>query len=207
MHRQQKKTVPKEQAASEADTVVLHDELQPAYTDTILVGDLNGDHISDTAFMYTPPTIASVDQQGVIHFSNDCVDSDCYNKVTFSVAMPVLKHKMSVWGALESAGDLDNDGFAELLFNSGWFTSSWTHLYLYSLKNGQWKKIAEVTNRRDGDEHMGSIRKQLIRRNGNYYLKGTRFIDGDDKPYTVKIPLRSPTPDTLSIEKTDTLTL
>ena len=194
-----KKPLPKHQAAPEepkADTIVLHDEQQPAFTDTVLLGDLNSDSIRDTAFIYTPPTIASVDQHGKIHFWNDCVNGNCYNRIEFSTALPALKYKMSVWGTLENAGDLDNDGFAELLFNPGWFTSNWTHLYVYSLRDGQWKKIADVTTRRD--EIIGSMSKHLIRRNDNYYLKGVRFIDGDDSPYTVKIPLRLPVRDSIS---------
>ncbi len=190
VRQQQKEIVPKEQAEPEgfkADRIVLHDELKSAFTDTVILDDLNNDRIQDTAFIYTPPTIASVDGQGKIHFWNDCVNGNCYNRIEFSVALPVLKHNMSVWGTLENAGDLDNDGFAELLFNPGWFTSNWTHLYLYSLKNGEWKKIVDVTTRRD--EIIGPMRKYLIRRNGAYYLKGIRFIKGDDRPYTVKIPL------------------
>ncbi|HLP53423.1 MAG TPA: VCBS repeat-containing protein [Fluviicola sp.] len=195
VRRQQQRIFPKEREKSEADTIIFHDERRPAVTDTVSLGDLNNDGIRDFAFIYTPPTIVSADQYGKIHFWNNCADGNCYNTITFSAELPALEHRMSVWGRLENAGDLDNDGFAELLFLPGWFTSNWTNLYLYSLKDGRWKKIADVSVRRD--EIIDSMRKQLIRRNNHCYLKGIRFLDADDMAYFVKVPLELPKQDSV----------
>lgn len=203
--KQEPKVVVKEKATSEkesSDEFIYHDEVQPGFTDTVLLGDINGDQVPDQAFIYTPPTIASVDQHGKVHFSTDCVDNNCYNQIVFSCKLPVLKQEMSVWGALENAGDIDGDGFSELLFCPGWFMSSWGRITLYSLKNGRWKKIADVHIWRE--EENGWMRKLLIRKKDNYYLKGRRFEDGDDVTYTVKVPLKPIFQDSL-VEKSDTI--
>jgi hypothetical protein len=171
----------------QTDPDKLHDELQPSITDTVFVGDLNNDGISDTAFVYTPRTIASVDQDGRVHFESGCEQEPCFNAVRFSTSLPELHHRNSVWGVVENAGDLNDDGYSELLFCPGWFTSNWTTLYLYTFKEGAWQQCSEVEYWR---EDSLSLRDHIKRKNGKYYLLGTDMFDGDQRRLEVEIRLR-----------------
>jgi hypothetical protein len=173
--------------AQDVKKTVAKDSLQPAIIDTIVLKDINSDKIPDTAFVYTPPTLASFDEKGNIEFEMGCADNNCFNKITFSCALPEIVFKESVWGAVENAGDLDGDGIAELLFVPGWFTSSMTKLYLYTYKKGKWEINTTVEYRR-GDEPFKP--NPVVRKGSKYYLRGVDLSDGEDKPYEVPIKFR-----------------
>lgn len=158
--------------------------VEPEYCDTVLVQDLNNDGISDTAFVLTPPTLASIDKQGTIHFEMGCANGDCYNKITFSCEAPELIFENSVWGTVENAGDLNGDGMNELIFCPGWFTSSMTHLYVYTLRNGKWEQVASVNHRRDYGET--TLQSHIVKSGKRHFLKGIRF-DGEDTPYREEV--------------------
>ena len=168
------------------DTIKKNQQIEPTHTDTLIVGDLNNDAIIDTAFVYTPPTIKELDESGKLLFLFGCVDNKCYNKITFSCALPELYFEESVWGNLESIGDINHDGYAELLFSPNWFTSCWGQMYVYSLKGKQWNKITSVTYRRCEEEPLKS---HVVKIKNRYYLKGIQLKDGDDKVYQVAIKL------------------
>lgn len=169
---------------SESDS--LHEVIQPAVTDTFLLGDVNNDKIADTAFVFTPPTIAALDEQGDIVYAFGCKDADCYNQVTFSAGLPAFRFEESVWGLVENAGDLDQDGYCELLFCPGWFIGSIGSLYLYSLKNGEWKQITRVSIWLEDETALKDL---VIQKKHKCYLKGFRFLDGEKTPYQVEIKL------------------
>ncbi|MFT3793104.1 hypothetical protein [Flavobacterium sp.] len=158
------------------------DSLLAAQTDTIALGDLNNDKIADTAFIYTPPTMASFDAKGKIQYQFGCLDNHCFNRIAFSCKLPEITSENSVWGRIENAGDLNNDGISELLFVPGWFTSSMAHLFLYSLQNGKWETVAKVDYRNND----GPLLPNLIQSDGKYYLRGVDFSD-DDAPYQTEI--------------------
>lgn len=155
---------------------------QPAVTDKFEIGDINNDSITDTAFVYTPPVIWGG-------------GGNCCNTIRFSASLPGFTHDGSVWGSIESVGDLDKDGVAELLFSPGWFQSNNFTVYLYTLKEGKWKIIAKAHSRRDV---LGKLKKKVVFINGYYYLRAIEF-DADSfegyKYYPVKIPLRVPIED------------
>lgn len=172
-------------AMSVSKTITLKDSVFPAMTDTILLKDINNDRMPDTAFVYTPPTLGSVDEKGNVEYQIGCVDNNCYNKITFSCGLPEIRIEDTVWGAIENAGDLNGDGISELLFEPGWFTSSMGHLYLYSFKNGKWEINTSVTHRTNGEPLLPN----LIKKGRHYYLRGIIFTE-DDKPYNERIKFR-----------------
>lgn len=157
--------------------------VEPEYCDTVLVQDLNNDGISDTAFVLTPPTLASIDKQGTIHFEMGCADGDCYNKITFSCEAPELIFENSVWGTVENAGDLNGDGMNELIFCPGWFIGNCTHLRLYTIKAGKWVEICSVSYRRNDDEY--SLKSHIVKRGNSYFMKGIEI--GEDTPYQEEV--------------------
>ncbi len=165
-------------------TEKLTEIVEPEYRDTVLVQDLNNDGVNDTAFVITPPTLASIDEQGTIHFEMGCLNGDCHNTITFSCDLPELFFDNSVWGTVENAGDLNGDGMNELIFCPGWFTSSMTHLYVYTLRDGKWKQVASVNHRRDYGET--TLQSHIVKSGKRYYLKGIRF-DGEDTPYREEV--------------------
>ncbi|MGX7666719.1 hypothetical protein [Flavobacterium pedocola] len=169
------------------DTVKEKEEIEAAMTDTVLLGDINNDKITDTAFIYTPPTIKHVDENGEILYQFGCVDNNCFNKITFSCKIPEIYFEGSVWGAVDNAGDLNKDGYNELIFSPNWFTSCWGSLYLYSFNGKEWKPITKVTYRRCSDEPLKS---HVIKIKNKYYLKGLEFVDGDDQEYKVEVKLK-----------------
>lgn len=173
---------------TKADTIKEKEVIEPSTIDTILLGDINNDKIKDTAFVYTPPTIKYLDEKGEFEFQFGCVDNKCYNKISFSCKMPEIYFENSVWGGLEDIGDLNNDGFNELIFSPGWFTSCWGALYIYHFDGNKWNKsITKVSYRRCEDE---SLKSHVVKIKNTYYLKGLTFEDGDDKEYKVKIKLK-----------------
>ena len=180
---------PKETVVVKAKTptqkAISKDSIMPAKTDTIVLKDINNDNISDTAFVYTPPTLASFDDKGNIEYEMGCVDNKCFNKITFSCKLPEIVFEESVWGKLENAGDLNGDGISELLFAPDWFTSSLGHLYLYSFSNGKWEIVTSIKHRRDDEP----ILPNLIKSKGKYYLHGVDFYN-DDEPYQIEIKFK-----------------
>ena len=182
---------PKEQAAVKPKTAavaktIAKDSLLPAIIDTIVLKDINNDKISDTAFIYTPPTLATFDETGKIEFEMGCANNNCFNKITFSCALPEIVFKESVWGRIENAGDLNGDGISELLFAPDWFLSSMGHLYLYTLSNGKWEINTSVEYRRNDEP----LHPHLVRKGKKYYLRGTDLSDGEDRRYEVQIKFK-----------------
>jgi len=164
-------------------TTAVKDSLVPATIDTIALQDINNDKIADTAFVYTPPTLATYDKKGIMEFQMGCENNNCFNKVSFSCALPEIVFEESVWGYVENAGDLNGDGISELLFNNDWFVGSVKSLYLYSYQKGKWKIIAQVRYR-TGDDPLKS---SLVKKGRKYYLRGIDVSDGEEQPHEVLI--------------------
>lgn len=172
---------------TKTDTIKEKKVIEPASIDTVLLGDINNDKIKDTAFVYTPPTFKYLNEKGEVMYYHGCVDNKCYNKISFSCKMPEIYYDISVWGSIENIGDLDNDGYNELIFSPGWFTSCWGALYIYSFDGKKWNQSTKVTYRRCDE---GTLKSHVLKIKNNYYLKGLTFEDGDDKEYKVKIKLK-----------------
>ncbi|MDI9312131.1 MAG: hypothetical protein QM535_18095 [Limnohabitans sp.] len=148
--------------------------IEKASTDTIVLGDMNNDKIIDTAFVYTPPTLKTIDEKGELLYSFGCVDNKCFNKIKFSNNLPDLYFEDSVWGSVDITEDIDNDGIKEIVFCPSWFVSCWGNLYLYSLKNNKWKEIAKIECNRCGDEKLKTHIKKI---KNSYYLIGVKRED------------------------------
>jgi hypothetical protein len=81
---------------------------------------------------------------------------------------------------LANAGDLDDDGMCELYFVPDWFTSNWTGLNIYSLKQNKWILLGQGSIRRDAPEMESDLytpyEKRIIKHKG--YFESVRKRDG-----------------------------
>lgn len=42
---------------------------------------------------------------------------------------------------VENIGDIDNDGFSEIIVVPGWWIGCWGKLHFYTIKKGNWKHV------------------------------------------------------------------
>jgi len=154
--------------------------------DTIILGDINHDNLIDTAFIFTPPTLLEIDKNVDTLFSMGCKNYDCFNKINFSSKLPSLRIENSVSGQIERIDDIDNDGTNELLFATNWFTTTRSNLYLLTIKNGKWLK-ADSVSFRNGENNP--LKDQYVHKNGKYYLKGIKNIEGDETDFIKEVKL------------------
>lgn len=128
------------------DTVKKKTQVEKSTNDTLIkpliekfiLGDINGDNIVDTAFVYTPSRI-----NGLIGEKDSLpCNGKCYNKVTFSCGFPPIIVDDCIEGKIEAIDDLNGDGNKELIFETGWFMGTHVNIYVYSLINNQWKILA-----------------------------------------------------------------
>ena len=164
------------------------DRFYAGQIDTVSLGDLDGNGIIDSAFVYTPQTNLEIDKNGDTLFSPGCKEDKCFNMITFSADFPNIEIENSVWGQIESIDDIDKDGVKELLFASNWFTTTRSSLYLFSLKNGSWVEISKVSFRMKDKE---DLKDRIHQKDGKYYLIGVDTIDGDEVETSVEINFSS----------------
>lgn len=164
------------------------DRFYAGQTDTIGLGDLDGNGVIDSAFVYTPQTNLEFDKNGDTLFSPGCKEDNCFNMITFSSDFPNIEIKNSVWGQIESIVDIDKDGVKELLFATNWFTTTRSSLYLFSLKNDRWVEISKVSFRMKDNE---DLKDRIHKKDGKYYLIGVETIDGDEVDTSVEINFSS----------------
>src|SRR6476660_889570 len=105
--------------------------------DIEILGDINDDKVVDTAFV-TKPKFIDEDHWG------DCRNGGCEVTISFSCKLPELGFGNAVDAGIESIGDVDGDGFAEVIAVRGWTIGCWGQYHFYSMKNGRWKEIAFV---------------------------------------------------------------
>ena len=121
------------------DTLI-NEEREP-----FILGDINNDNIIDTAFVYTPAYIATINPE----YNNEhpmfkkCINDSCYNKIQFSCRLPEIYMPNSLWGKVESVQDLDEDGIKEIIFQTNWFIGTHVEIYIYSLKTDKWVVLAK----------------------------------------------------------------
>lgn len=106
--------------------------------DTVLLGDMNGNGMPDTAFIYSPfykrevPTSANS--------RDSCANDICESTVVFNFTNDSIFHDWSLgFIAFFPTEDLNNDGVREIAFVPSWFWSCWSNLYVYSLRNDEWQ--------------------------------------------------------------------
>lgn len=153
-----------------------------------VLGDINNDHIIDTAFVYTPAYFASIDTTiSSVPIFDSCINQHYYNRVRFSCKLPDLYIENSIWGFIESIDDLDDDGFNEIIFQTNWFIGTHVEIVIYSYFNGKWIVLAE-NNRYQEDSYKNvvtKINKSKFKFRIEYFNK--RKHDYWNKTVTVKI--------------------
>lgn len=106
--------------------------------DTVLLGDMNGNGLTDTAIIYSPifarPHPRNEDLKG------GCENDECITTVTFNFTeKKIVKDNSIGFQNFFATEDLDNDGIKEIAFVPLWFNSCWNSLYLYTYRNGEWQ--------------------------------------------------------------------
>lgn len=107
-------------------------------TDTLVVGDINNDKIIDTAFITGPKWLN--DEKGW----GDPVVSPYEIDITFSCGLPPIHNGTAVMGYVENIGDIDGDGYSEVIVVPIWFIGCWGRMEFYTLKEGQWRHFGNA---------------------------------------------------------------
>lgn len=106
--------------------------------DTFIVGDVNGDRKVDKAII-EPATFIYRDGK---------VDSQ-YVNISFTTDIPVIRHYNGFHGLIANVGDLDGNKTDELIYYPDWFIGNMASIYIYGLRDGEWKLFADGSQRRD----------------------------------------------------------
>ena len=115
--------------------------------DTLLLGDLNHDHLNDTVFVTNPLYVGEEDMS-----KYDCIDKNCSATVRFSNGLPKIELPNAIGAEIENLGDLDKDGYDELLLVRQWFIGCRTNMYFYAIEKNNWKVFGRVGARLCEDE-------------------------------------------------------
>ncbi len=114
--------------------------------DSFPLGDMNGDSVPDTAYVYTSPYYETPfeGRPGEMEFAG-CVNDTCYNRTTFSNGLPEKYIENTLWGTVEPIAELDEDGINEIIFQTRWWIGSHATIYIYSFdrKKKQWEVLAQ----------------------------------------------------------------
>ena len=151
--------------------------------DTLLIGDLNHDKIADSIFVTNP---IYVGEEDVIE--HGCINNLCNATIRFSCKLPDIPLENAIGATIENMGDIDNDGFDELIIVHQWFVGCWGEMYFYTFKNNQWKQFGSAaTHLCDDDSLLSSVKKinnHTIEATEKYFTE-----DGDIGKRTKRIKL------------------
>lgn len=158
---------------------ILSENAYPLHDSGLLtISDLRDEKKNIKVTIYTPK-------------SNDedlsCKDSTCTTYFKFeNDEYPSFSHEQALGGYLANVGDLNEDGVCELCFVPDWFTSNWTGLNIYSLKENKWVLLGQGSVRRDVPEMENELytpyEKRIIKRKGYFeILENVMNEDGDEK--------------------------
>lgn len=161
--------------------------IEPMSIDTVLIGDMNSDGIQDTAFILTPPVIKHLDINGGLQFYSDCVNGDCYNRISFSCGLPDIYDDNSIWGSVDNLGDLNNDGFSELIFSPSWFIGCRGPLFVYCYNGKDWNVAGRVDYYRCNDDVLSTHVRKV---KGKCFLFGITNEDGEEKEDRVALEMK-----------------
>lgn len=132
----------------------LKDSLIKPLIERFILGDINGDNIVDTAFIYTPARIKELRGE---KDSLPC-NGKCYNKITFSCGFSPIVVEDCIEGKIEAIDDLNEDGNKELIFQTSWFNGTSVDIYIYSFINNKWEFLAR-TSLYFRDSYKNRVRK------------------------------------------------
>ena len=149
-------------------------------TDIEILGDINNDKIIDTAFVRRPKFI---DDE---HWG-DCRNGGCEVTISFSCKLPNIDFGNAVDAGIENIGDIDGDGFSEIIAVRGWIIGCWGQYNFLSLKSGQWKEIGRINHNICDEEPYSRCVKSI---KGNKIIAIEQvFEDGDvvNKPKIIRV--------------------
>jgi hypothetical protein len=161
--------------------------IEPISIDTVLIGDLNSDRVLDTAFITTPAMIKHLDENDNLKFYGDCLNGDCYNRINFSNGLSEIYNDNSIWGSLENLGDLNGDGYSELIFSPSWFIGCRGPLYVYCYNGMNWNIAGRVDYYRCSDDILSTHVRKV---KGKYFLYGTTNVNGDEVESRVELKMK-----------------
>lgn len=95
---------------------------------------------------------------------------------------PKLSFKNAIGADLALAGDLDGDHLPELLLRPEWFSSCWSTVNLFSLKNNSWKMVKNGSMYFCSDQYP--LSKRVVKTDTGYGLLTDSLTD--DKFITLK---------------------
>ena len=99
-----------------------------------------------------------------------------------NLTWPKLSFKNAIGADLALAGDLDGDHLPELLLRPEWFSSCWSTVNLFSLKNNSWKMIKSGSMYFCSDQYP--LSKRVVKTDAGYGLLTDSLTD--DKFITLK---------------------
>ncbi len=110
--------------------------------DTVLLGDMNGDKILDTAIITSP--YHAYDNPNNSRSNYGCADSLCLTSLLFSFDSAEIEFSNTLgFTAFFATEDLDDNGISEVGFVTTWFQGCWQTLYVYGLINGIWTPMVD----------------------------------------------------------------
>ncbi len=151
--------------------------------DTLLIGDLNRDKIADSIFVTNPMYVGEEDV-----LEHGCINNLCDATIRFSCKLPDIPLKNAIGATIESMGDIDNDGFDELIIVHQWFVGCWGKMYFYTYKNTRWKQFGDADSHLCDDASLMSSVKKI----DNHTIEATEKYfteDGDIGKRTKRITI------------------
>lgn len=103
--------------------------------------------------------------------------------MSFSCGFPDIIFENAVAGSVENIGDIDNDGFDEIVIAPSWMIGCWGRLHFYSYKKNTWKKAGSVAQNICNEESFLT----LIKRKGkNKILVEEQVWEDGDRVTKIK---------------------
>lgn len=124
--------------------------------DTILLGDLNHDAITDSIFVTNPYYVGEEDV-----IEHGCINNLCDATIRFSCKLPNIPLQNAIGATIENMGDINQDGFDELIIVHQWFIGCWGSMYFYTFKNNQWHNFGSVASYLCSDDTLLSSVKKI----------------------------------------------
>ena len=143
--------------------------------ESFVLGDLDNNGISDTAFVYTPKYYETVDIKNPDYSQFDsCINNKCFNKIKFSSIFNDIYINNSLWGKVESISDLDGDGISEIIFQTNWWIGTHIEIIIYSYNKNTKKWVILANNRLYAEE---SYKDKVSKINNNKFKFKIEYMD------------------------------